>query len=87
MPTSLFVGVPIGNGFDLAAGLKTGTTNFILQLARAHRLDDGPVERLAGHRVQLLVHRARSRSVRVKGLFAMGAACGRASKGRLGPAS
>lgn len=51
MPTSLFVGVPIGNGFDLAVGLKTGTTNFILQLVRAHRLDDGPVERLAGHRV------------------------------------
>ena len=47
MSSSLSVGVLIGNGFDLAAGLKTGTKDFISQFAKEHGQDDGPVGRLA----------------------------------------
>lgn len=47
MSSSLSIGVLIGNGFDLAAGLKTGTKDFISQFAKEHGQDDGSVGRLA----------------------------------------
>lgn len=47
MSTNLNVTVLVGNGFDLSAGMKTGTAEFMQFFADKHKSDEGPVGRLA----------------------------------------
>ena len=47
MSTALNLTVFIGNGFDLSAGMKTGTAEFMDFFANKHESNEGPVGRLA----------------------------------------
>lgn len=47
MSTALNLTVFIGNDFDLSAGMKTGTAEFMDFFANKHESDEGPVGRLA----------------------------------------
>lgn len=47
MSTTLNLTVFIGNGFDLSAGMKTGTAAFMDFFANKHESNEGPVGRLA----------------------------------------
>ena len=67
--TTLNLTVFIGNGFDLSAGMKTGTAEFMDFFANKHERDGGPVGRLAkkiledGHETGLKASRRSSESM------------------------